>query len=138
MEAAAGLRAFALRLAPGEDLRPALERCARERGLAAAFVLAGIGSLRSVGLRCAGQEQGQQLEGPFEILSLCGTLGPDGAHLHIQLADSSGRCRGGHLLAGSPVFTTAELLIAELPGLAFGRRFDPRSGYPELSIETSG
>jgi predicted DNA-binding protein with PD1-like motif len=135
MEAVGGPRVFALRLAPGEDLRPALEAAARERGLRAAFVWAGIGSLVRVRLRFAGQDEAQELAGPFEILSLSGTLDGAGSHLHLSIADSTGRCFGGHLMPGSPIHTTAEVLIAELPGLVFGRRLDPRSGYPELSIE---
>ena len=50
---------FALRLEPGEDLRGRLEALTRERGWDAAFVIAGIGSLRVAALRRA---EGQSAE----------------------------------------------------------------------------
>ena len=50
--------------------------------------------------------------GDLEILSLCGTLSTDGAHLHITVANSNGAVIGGHLCCGSLVRTTAELGIS--------------------------
>lgn len=91
------LEVRALRLRPGEDLRPALD-------------------------------------GPFELLALNGTLGPEGAHLHAALADAGGRVTGGHVLAGCVVHTTLELAIGVLPDLAFGRRPDPDTGHDELTV----
>jgi predicted DNA-binding protein with PD1-like motif len=74
------------------------------------------------------------LDGPFEILALNGTLGPEGAHLHAALADADGRVTGGHVLAGCVVHTTVELAIGVLPDLAFGRRPDPDTGHDELTV----
>ncbi len=70
----------------------------------------------------------------MEIVSLSGTLSPDGLHLHIALAGRDGRCVGGHLLDGCIVHTTAELVIGELTDLAFRRVEDPATGYRELSV----
>ncbi|MFN9055893.1 MAG: PCC domain-containing protein, partial [Cyanobacteriota bacterium] len=70
----------------------------------------------------------------LEILSLSGTISPDGAHLHISVAGSSGAVIGGHLGAGSLVRTTAELVIGLLPDWRFSRELDPATGYPELRI----
>jgi uncharacterized protein len=67
-------------------------------------------------------------------VSLVGTLTQDGAHLHVSLADRSGVTLGGHLLDGSAVYTTAEIVLAELPALAFAREHDPESGYDELVV----
>ena len=33
------------------------------------------------------------------------------------------------------VFTTAEIVLGEVPGLAFERRFDDATGFKELSVE---
>ncbi len=57
--------------------------------------------------------------GELEILSLAGTLSPDGVHLHMAVADSSGTVIGGHLCAGSLVRTTAELVLGLLPEWQF-------------------
>lgn len=128
------LEVRALRLRPGEDLRPALEALAREGGIPAGVLLGAVGSLRRAVLRFAGREAGTALDGPFEILALNGTLGPEGAHLHAALADAGGRVTGGHVLAGCVVHTTLELAIGVLPDLAFGRRPDPDTGHDELTV----
>ena len=71
----------------------------------------------------------------MEIVSLTGTLCPDGAHLHIALSRRDGSCIGGHLVQGCLVNTTAELVIGELPDVAFHRPPDPATGYNELSVQ---
>lgn len=121
-----------LRLAPGADLRDALQAALAARGARAAFVVAGIGSLRPARLRLAGAEAASELEGDSEILTLSGTLSPDGPHLHASLADAQGRVVGGHVLPGCIVRTTAELLVAWLDHWAFAREADPMTGYAEL------
>jgi predicted DNA-binding protein with PD1-like motif len=97
-------------------------------------VISGIGSLSVAQLRLAGQEAITSHSGDLEILSLVGTLTPDGAHLHIAIADSAGAVVGGHLCSGSLVRTTAELVVALLPEWRFRRELDPATGYDELLI----
>lgn len=123
---------LAFRLLPGEDLRMALLE--RARAWPAAFVATCVGSLGHATLRHATAETGTRREGPFEIVSLVGTLEPGGGHLHIALADADGRMWGGHLLDGSAVHTTAEIVIGILEEVRFARTFDPRSGYDELMV----
>ncbi len=119
----------ALRLHPGDDLRGALEAAART-----AFVVAGLGSLSAAQLRFAGEPGPAALAGPLEILTLSGSLTPDGAHLHASVADAAGRVYGGHVCAGCLVRTTAELLIAPLPPGALARAWDPATGHAELVV----
>jgi predicted DNA-binding protein with PD1-like motif len=123
-----------LRLAPGADLRGALEEFLRQRGARAAFVLAGIGSLRRARLRMAGRTLPDDFDGDLEILTLAGSLSPDGAHLHVSVSDSTGRVIGGHVAHGSVVRTTAEVLVVALPGWSFARELDPVTGFLELVI----
>jgi predicted DNA-binding protein with PD1-like motif len=123
-----------LRLEPGDDLRGRLEALTRERGWSAAFVVAGIGSLRVSALRRAGATQPSWLHEPVELLTLGGSLSPDGAHLHASVADAEGRVSGGHVCAGCTVHTTVELLIEVLEGQRFARLPDERTGYSELHV----
>ncbi|MEB3299807.1 MAG: PPC domain-containing DNA-binding protein [Candidatus Sericytochromatia bacterium] len=120
------------RLLPGEDLRSALLERAKE--LPAAFVATCVGSLVYATLRQAGADKGVRREGPFEIVSLVGTLERTGGHLHVALADDRGQLWGGHLLEGSAIHTTAEVVLGVPRGVQFLRRFDPRSGYDELVV----
>jgi predicted DNA-binding protein with PD1-like motif len=85
-------------------------------------------------LRFAGATEATAIRGDLEILSLSGTLSPDGVHLHIAIADSSGAVIGGHLCASSRVRTTAELVIGLLPEWQFKREIDPVTGFAELRI----
>ncbi len=124
----------ALRLAPGADLKGALLELTKARALRAGIVLTCVGSLAEASLRFAGQDETTTLLGPFEILSLVGTLSPEGVHLHIALADKEGRTVGGHVQGGCLVYTTAELVVGELSGMTFLRTFDTVTGYEELEV----
>lgn len=123
-----------LRLCPGDDLRVALEDVLRQRNLHAAFVIQGIGSLSVAHLRFAGHEDPTELRDDLEILTLAGSLSSDGAHLHMSVADPQGRVFGGHVARGCTVRTTAEILLALLPGHRFSREYDVNSGFMELVI----
>ncbi len=127
--------AHALRLRPGADLREALEAFARSTPVAAAGVVSAVGSLSVARIRLAGAKEIRALQGPWEVVSLNGTVGAGGAHLHAMVSDADGRCLGGHVCAGCIVHTTAELVLLELPGLRFDRTRDPQTGYPELDIQ---
>jgi predicted DNA-binding protein with PD1-like motif len=132
------MRMRALRLGPGADLKRELARLVGADGMAAAFVAACVGSLARARLRmpsAAGEADAVlELDEPMEIVSLAGTLSPEGLHLHIALSRGDGACVGGHVLGGCLVHTTAELVIGELTDLAFQRRPDAATGYRELGI----
>lgn len=126
-----------LRLLPGQDLRAALEAALNDHASAAAFVVQGIGSLSVAQLRLAGADDPTELRGDLEILTLAGSLAPDGAHLHISISDAQGRVLGGHVAAGCIVRTTAEVLLALLPDHEFSRELDAAgSGFRELVVRS--
>ncbi len=128
----------AFRLPPRTDLKAELERFTRDNGLRAGCMLTCVGSLSHARLRmpaAAGDaEVFRAFAEPMEIVSLTGTLGPDGLHLHISLSRSDGACIGGHLVHGCIVNTTAEVVIGELRDFEFRRSPDPATGYAELSV----
>jgi predicted DNA-binding protein with PD1-like motif len=127
------MHALPLRLVPGADLRGAIEAALGHH--AAAFVVQGIGSLSVAQLRYAGVDQATELRGDLEMLTLAGSIAPDGAHLHMSVSDAQGRVFGGHVAMGCIVRTTAEILIAVLPDHAFSRALDmDGSGFRELVV----
>ena len=128
------MKVVPLRLAPGDDLRQTLETWMGEQQEQAGCVISAVGSLSVAQLRFAGAAEDTTIHCELEILSLAGTLSPDGAHLHIAVADSRGAVIGGHLCTGSLVRTTAELVVGLLPEWHFWRELDPATGYPELRI----
>jgi predicted DNA-binding protein with PD1-like motif len=128
------MRSLPLRLRPQQDLRSALQSVLAEHQVCAAFVLQGIGSLGTARIRFAGMNEATELQGDLEILTLAGSLSPDGAHLHMTVSDAQGRVSGGHVAPGCIVRTTAEILLALLPDHHFSRAPDAESGWDELVV----
>jgi predicted DNA-binding protein with PD1-like motif len=129
-------RFLAIRLHPGSDLREELEAAVRRHRIRAGAIVTAVGSLDQATLRLADAKKRTVFPGKLEIVSLVGTLCPAGVHLHLSASDAEGRTMGGHLLAGCPVYTTAEIVIADLLDVAFTRGPDAETGYDELKITT--
>ena len=123
-----------MRLRPGQDLRKQLELFVKEKRIHAGFVITAVGSLRQASIRLADQPSATNFNGKFEIVSLVGTLGQDGVHLHISISDSTGKTLGGHLVDGCLIYTTAEIVMGDAEGLKFSREQDAETGYRELRI----
>lgn len=130
----ASARMAALRLIPGADPVAALRDLQRDTGARAMAMVTCVGSLTRAMIRHANRPEGTEYLGHYEITSLVGTIDPAGEHLHLTIADGDGRAFGGHLLPGSRVYTTAEIVVAILDGLAFARAPCRHSGYDELVI----
>lgn len=132
------MRTIAVRLPPGADLKAELQRLVETHGLKAACLLTGIGSLTQARLRMPSApgepDDIRTWREPLEILSLAGTLSPDGLHLHAALARRDGSVLGGHLMPGCLIHTTAELVIGELEDVTFHRQLDEATGYGELTV----
>lgn len=127
---------YAFRLHPHQDLKVELDAFVRDHALEAACVVTCVGSLRQATLRLADGVTATTFKDKFEIVSLTGTLSRHGSHYHISLADGTSRTLGGHLLEGCSIYTTAEIVLAELPGMRFNRDYDAATGYPELVIQS--
>jgi predicted DNA-binding protein with PD1-like motif len=126
------MRELPIRLRPGADLRLSLEKIVRDQCPNGGFVVCGIGSLNNPRLRLAQSETETYYAGPFEILTLSGTVTNVGAHLHMSMASSSGQVFGGHVVYGNEVRTTVELLLTALADWKLSREFDSDTGYLEL------
>ena len=124
----------AFRLKPGNDLRRELEALTRRHQIQAGAIVTAVGSLERATLRLADGTEGIEFPGKLEIVSLTGTLSPDGVHLHLSASDKDGHTVGGHLLEGCQIYTTAEIVIVELQDLTFARQLDPQTGYRELIV----
>ena len=128
---------LAQRLTEGADLKAAIQAMVRHHSITAGSLASCVGCLTTINLRLAGAEATLVRHGPFEIVSIMGTLTPDHQHIHISVADDKGSVFGGHLLEGNMVGSTAELLIHSYSQLRFSREFDPATGYTELLIKNT-
>ena len=122
------------RLEPYQDLKDSLLDIVHHSNINAGFVLSCVGSVSSVCLRMAGADTILRQEGPFEIVSLVGTLSEHGCHLHASFSDAEGRVIGGHVMSGCPIYTTAEIVLGESLTHRLERHFDPNTGYEELVV----
>jgi uncharacterized protein len=139
------LETLALRLPPDVDLRQTLKSIAHTENITAGIILSGIGSLKTVALRFAGQNTHttlakpllRRIDGKHEILTIAGTIGTEGIHLHMSVANAQGQVIGGHVVDGCIIYTTVELTIGILPDLQFQRQLDDRTGFAELAISAT-
>jgi predicted DNA-binding protein with PD1-like motif/glutaredoxin len=102
-----------LHLEPGDDVRVCLQKLAahqKRRG----FVLSVVGNLAQAAFQCPGKTRSTVLRGEFEIITLTGTLAPEGVHLHLSFSDGDCQVWGGHLEPGSLVLKGADLLVGWL------------------------
>ncbi len=129
------MKTHSIRLLPNTDLKNQIVNLCAEKNISSGIILSSVGSLKSAHLRLSDKKTGSVFQGPFEILSLNGTLAKNGIHLHICISDSSGQTIGGHLLEGCLIHTTCELVIGEISDLEFIRELDPQTNYMELKIK---
>lgn len=130
------IQAITIRLKPGEDLKASLETFVRNGKIKAACILSCVGSLTEASIRFANKTETTKLNGKHEIVSLTGTLAESGMHLHLSISDGAGKTIGGHLMNGSIVYTTAEIVIGILPDVVYDRITDSTFGFKELHVES--
>jgi len=116
------------RIKPSHDLKKELLKIKIKSGI----IISGVGSLKNATLRLA-DENILEVEGPFEIISMQGTITIDGIHAHLAIADKEGKMIGGHLKKGCEVHTTAEVAILPYTGI-LRRSKDEETGYMELKV----
>lgn len=146
METAEGRigRVIAVRLRPGTDVLLGLEEACKKHGINNGVILSAIGSLQTphfcdvVELPTkAGYGYGETLHltGPIELVSATGIICHDddnntNLHVHMTATDRHGNAHGGHLVEGTKVLLTTDVVIAEIDGLVMGRKFDPEYQVP--------
>ena len=137
-------RLIALRLKPGTDVLLGLQEACERNGINNGGILSAIGSLNGVQY-CnpvelptkAGYGYGEilHLTGPIELTNASGIIchddeGNTNLHVHISLSDRHGNAHGGHLVEGTKVLLTVDVILAEIEGLVMGRKFDEELEVP--------
>ncbi len=127
------------RLYPGEDILSSIEKIANENRIQSAHLnMIGVVSKAHLGYfdRDLNGYKDFTVEQDLEIVSGIGNISKHDekyvVHAHIVAADETGRCYGGHLLAGCQVSVTIELTITEIPELT--RTRDEKTGLNLLNI----
>ena len=125
---------FIIRLKPGMLLREEIQKFADVHHIEAGWIASCVGSLTEYAIRFANQPEVTTGTGFFEIVSLSGTVSENGSHLHIAVADSTGKLTGGHLAENSKLYTTAEIVIQCTGKYILKREKDGSTPWEELQI----
>jgi hypothetical protein len=146
-------RVVALHMDPGVDVLKGIEAVVGSHGLRSAVILSGAGSLRQAVLRNVRSIPNQfpitdanrvyvAKDEPMELLSLTGNVAVrhDGrvvvhGHLTISSGQQDGLAFGGHLVEGSIVFSTMEIILAEITGMTLSRPVDAITHAAELTFD---
>lgn len=128
------------RIFEGEDLIEAIKKRAEESNVKAGVLFA-IGSLENatLGYYMEGEYKHIKLNGPLEIASCVGNIAVDEEnqiliHAHVVVSDEKGNAFGGHLMKGSIVGATAELVIIEGIGVKLQRALDEKTKLKLLKL----
>ena len=121
-----------IRLKRGEDLLDSIKKLCKQKDIKAGVVLSGVGCISSGRVRDASGVRIREIAEHCEIVSLNGTVSAVRCHIHIALSKEDLTTIGGHLCSGCIVNTTCELVIGELPGVAYDEEADVETGYDEL------
>ena len=127
-----------IRLRRGEDLMESIKALCKLKSIHAGVVLSGVGCISRGRIRDASGVNIRQVSEHCEIVSLNGTVSARRCHIHIALSKEDLSTIGGHLCTGCIVNTTCELVIGELPGIAYDVEADPETGYDELIFGSLG
>lgn len=150
-------RVLAVRMAPGDDLYGTTVKICKEKGVKAGVIVSVAASLQRATLRNVWQFPNPwpindecriftPIEGPLELLQMSGNITQTEkgeTYLHAHATISMGRpeatCFGGHLVEGCTIFSTCEMVIAEIDNLAFMRLMDKQTKVGEIyGIPTGG
>lgn len=126
---------IAVRLTKGQDLKLEIQRLVTENQIKAGSIASCVGCISKLNIRLSNAEFTKTLTAPFEIVSVMGTLTEFHQHVHISVADEHGNVVGGHLLEGTVVSHTSELIIHRYDNMVFSRESDSSTGYTELVIK---
>jgi len=128
---------YVFRVKPDEELLYSISQYCKSNRITSAVIIGIIGSLQSVKLgflkELPGKYETEDFQGPLEIVCAQGTVATYrnefALHIHILVSDEN-RAVGGHLTEAH-VFSTAEVVIAQLDQ-PITRRFDDYTGLKEL------
>lgn len=125
---------YVFRLKRGDDLKKSIVNFCKDNNIEAGCIVTVVGSVYEIRIRKADGVSEYFESKNFEIVSLTGTISKDGLHLHIALSDNRLVTIGGHLLEGTKVNTTAEVVLMKFDKYEMARNYDPSTGYKELEV----
>ncbi len=100
----------------GVDIHNALNELHRDHN-STAFLISAVGDLSKVSFKCPLNDKPVIFEKKLEIITLSGYLRSTESHLHISASDENCSVFGGHLLSGTIVLKSLDVLIGVIPNI---------------------
>ena len=128
------------RIFEDEDLAEAVKKRVEESDVkAGVFILIGTLKKAVLGYYKEGEYKPIELDGPLEIASCMGNIAVNEkdeiiVHPHIVVSNGKSEAFGGHLMKGSLVGATAELVIVEAVEVKLRRAFDEKTKLNLLKL----
>ena len=132
-------RVVVIRLAPGTDLLGGIQEACEKYQIHSGVVISAIGSLQNVRFcdvealpekKCGyGYGKILQLDETIELTGAGGVICSDAEnninlHIHISMSDKNGKAYGGHLVEGTKVLMTADIVLGEIEGMYMLREYN--------------
>ena len=107
---------FFYKLSSGADVCNSLRQLKFQRNTTS-FLLSAVGDLSAVSFKCPLNEKPIIFRKKLEIITLSGYLNSIESHLHISVSDENCSVFGGHLLSGTTVLKSLDILLGIIPNL---------------------
>ena len=132
-------RVVVVRLAPGTDLLKEIQAACERYQIHNGVVISAIGSLKQVRFcdvealpekKCGyGYGRILALDETIELTGAGGVICSDAEgninlHIHICMSDKNGKAYGGHLVEGTEVLMTADIVLGEIEGISMLREYN--------------
>ncbi len=104
------------KLSSGEDVFNSLNELQMNSN-STSFLISAVGDLSKVSFKCPLNEKHINLERKLEIITLNGYITSTVSHVHISVSDENCSVFGGHLLSGTTVHKSLDILIGSIPDL---------------------
>ena len=132
-------RIIVVRLAPGTDLLNGILKACEKYRIHNGVIVSAIGSLSCVRFcdvealpekKCGyGYGRILALDETIELTGAGGVICSDAEnninlHIHISMSDKNGKAYGGHLVEGTKVLMTADIVLGEIEGISMLREYN--------------
>lgn len=132
-------RVVVIRMKPGTDLLDGMLAACEKHQIHNGVIISAIGSLNGVYYcdvealpekKCGyGYGRTLYLDGPIELTGANGVICSDAdgsinMHVHMNMSDKYGNAYGGHLVQGTKVLLTADIVLGEIEGVDMLRKLD--------------
>ena len=122
-----------LKLPSGADVLNSLNELQMHSN-STSFLLSAVGDLSIVSFKCPLNQKPIILEKKLEIITLTGYFSSKESHLHISVSDDNCNVFGGHLLSGTMVLKSLDILLGAITNIKQHTISNVNDSYANVDI----